>query len=410
MRASPSYISSFAPPDSPSVRLAHLADLHLGFRQYHRQTPGGLNQREADVAAAFRRAVDQVIQARPDAVVVAGDLFHSVRPTNPAILFAFNQLHRLREALADAPIIVIAGNHDTPRSVETGSILRLFESLSIDVVTDEARRVAYPRLGLSVLAVPHNALVSGERPALEPAGDEPYQVLTLHGEVEGIFPADRSGLEYGGAVVAPEQLARGGWTYVALGHYHVQRQVAPRVWYSGSLDYVSHNPWGELAEERAAGLEGKGWLLADLATGTVERQAVPPARRLFDLPVIDAQGRTAADLDQLIADAVAAVPGGHADQIVRQVVRNTPRHVAREVNHSAVRTLKAQALHYQLELRRPDVRRLSGAGAPGRRRTLPELVEEFLTARPIPAEVDRVALVRRGRELMDAVEQEWVEG
>jgi exonuclease SbcD len=109
------------------VKLAHIADTHLGIRQYHRQTPSGINQREADVAHAFRAAVDGVVEARPDAVVLAGDLFHAVRPTNAAIVFAFRQLQRLREALPDAPIVLIAGNHDTPRSTETGSILRLFE-------------------------------------------------------------------------------------------------------------------------------------------------------------------------------------------------------------------------------------------------------------------------------------------
>lgn len=392
------------------MKLAHLADLHLGFRQYHRQTPTGLNQREADVAGAFRRAVEQVIAARPDAVLLAGDLFHSVRPSNPAILFAFQQVQRLRDALPEAPVIIIAGNHDTPRSVETGSILSLFASLGADVVIDDARRLAYPRLGLEVLAVPHNALVAPVRPAFERTGEAPYQVLTVHGEVEGIFPADRSGVEYGGARLSPADLARGGWNYVALGHYHVQREVAPRVWYSGSLEYVSPNPWGELAEERTAGLDGKGWLLVDLDSGQAERCPVPPARRLHDLPAIDAQGKTAAELDRLIAEAVAAIPGGHTDQIVRQVIRNTPRHVGREINHAAVRLLKAQALHYQLDLRRPATRRLTGTGAPGRRRTLPELVVEYLEARPLPAEIDREALVRRGRELVESAEREWAEG
>ena len=33
------------------MRLVHLSDLHLGYRQYQRLTPGGINQREADVAA-----------------------------------------------------------------------------------------------------------------------------------------------------------------------------------------------------------------------------------------------------------------------------------------------------------------------------------------------------------------------
>ena len=36
------------------MKLAHIADPHLGARQYHRQTPNGINQREADVAQAFR--------------------------------------------------------------------------------------------------------------------------------------------------------------------------------------------------------------------------------------------------------------------------------------------------------------------------------------------------------------------
>jgi len=67
------------------MRIAHLADLHLGFRQFQRLDASGVNQREADVAGAFRRAIDAVIDRRPDAVLIAGDLFHSVRPTNRAI-------------------------------------------------------------------------------------------------------------------------------------------------------------------------------------------------------------------------------------------------------------------------------------------------------------------------------------
>ena len=84
------------------MRLVHLADLHLGFRQYQRLTPAGVNQREADVARSFVRAVDQTIALRPDLVVIAGDVFHTVRPSNPAILHAFKQFVRLRLALPQA--------------------------------------------------------------------------------------------------------------------------------------------------------------------------------------------------------------------------------------------------------------------------------------------------------------------
>jgi DNA repair exonuclease SbcCD nuclease subunit len=388
------------------VRLAHLADPHLGVRQYHRQTPSGINQREADVARAFRLAVDGVIAARPDAVVIAGDLFHSVRPTNAAIVFAFKQFQRLREALPDAPIVLVAGNHDTPRSAETGSILRLFEELSVDVAVDEARRLEYPALDLSVLAVPHHALVGQERPQLRPEGGARRQVMVLHGEIEGVLPTQRHTVEYGGALVGLRELATEEWSYIALGHYHVEHEVAAHTWYSGSLEYVGTNVWGELADEAEQGIRGKGWLLADIDRGTVARKEVPASRPIIDLEPIRGDGLGAEALDKLIQDRLHAVPGGIADRILRLRVYDVPRHVARELNHAAIRDWKAEALHFHLDLRRPEVQRTVGVGAPGRRQTLPDLVRDYLRGRPLPAELDREAFVRLGGDLMDAVERD----
>jgi exonuclease SbcD len=387
------------------VKVAHLADPHLGARQYHRQTSAGINQREADVARAFRLAVDGVIAAAPDLVVLAGDLFHSVRPTNAAIVFAFRQLQRLREALPAAPVVLIAGNHDTPRSVETGSILRLFEELGVDVAADQARRLVYPTLDLAVLAVPHQALVSA-RPPLRPEGAETRQLLVLHGEIEGVFPFDRTSVEYGGAVLGLNDLSPTEWSYVALGHYHVRHEVAPRAWYAGALEYVSPNLWGELADEARHGHRTKGWLLADLDTGTVAPQPIEPARAILDLPAIPGEGMAAGALDRLIADRLADVPGGIADKIVRLRVYDVPRHIARELDHAAIRAFKADALHLHLDVRRPEVERTVGVGAPGRRQPLPELVRDYLSRRPLPAELDREAFVRLGGELLDGIERD----
>ena len=391
------------------MRLAHLADLHLGFRQYHRQTPAGINQREADTAAAFRLAVDGVLAARPDVIVVAGDLFHSVRPTNAAIVFAFQQFQRLRAGLPDTPIVLISGNHDTPRSTETGSILRLFEELGVDVATHEARRLAYPALDLSVLAVPHEALVRPERPVLRPDGGAKYEVLVAHGEVDGVFPSDRSAVEYGGAVVRPEEFGAGEWSYVAFGHYHVRTPLGPRAWYCGALEYVSSNPWGELRDEREKGVPGKAWLLVDLDTGDATPQPVAPARRVMDLPRIDGTGLGPEELQPLIARRVADVPGGIANQVVRLVVTGVPRHVARQLDHAAIRAWKAEALQFQLDLRRPETTRDAAVGSPGRRQTLPDLVAEYLGRRALPAGIDREVFVREGRELVEAAERELVE-
>jgi DNA repair protein SbcD/Mre11 len=388
------------------VRLAHLADPHLGIRQYHRQTSSGVNQREADVARAFRLAVDGVIAARPDAVVVVGDLFHSVRPTNSAIVFAFKQFQRLREALPQAPIVLVAGNHDTPRSAETGSILRLFEELSVDVAADEARRLEYPALDLSVLAVPHQALISGERPSLRPEGTARHRVMALHGEIEGKLPTEQHIVEYGGALVGLRELGTEEWSYVALGDYHVQHEVAPHAWYSGSLEYIGLNIWGQLAHEAEQGIRGKGWLLADLDRGTVTRESVPPSRMVIDLEPVRGEGLGADALDKLIEERLRSIPGGVVDRIVRLKVYDVPRHVARELDHAAIRAYKSEALHLNLDIRRPEVHRTVGLGAPGRRQTLPELVREFLTNRPLPAELDREAFVRLGEELMDSVERD----
>ncbi|HEY8106676.1 MAG TPA: exonuclease SbcCD subunit D [Gemmatimonadales bacterium] len=392
------------------MKLAHIADPHLGARQYHRQTPSGINQREADVAQAFRAAVDDAIATRPDVVIVAGDLFHTVRPTNAAIVFAFNQFQRLREALPDAPIVLVAGNHDTPRSTETGSILRLFTELGVEVAIDEPRRLVFPALDLSVLAVPHEAMIGAERPLLRPEGRERRQVLALHAEVEGAFPFDRTGLEYGGAVVAPRDLHLDEWTYIALGHYHVQHRVGPRAWYAGALEYVSPNLWGELADDRAHGLAGKGWLLVDVDAGTVERRPVPLARAVMDLEPIHAESLTAADVDGRIAERVGSVAGGVRDRIVRLRVFDVPRHVARELDHAAIRALKAEALHFHLDVRPPVTQRIVGVGSPGERQTLPELVAAYLGRWPLPADVNREAFVGRGFELMDAVERDLAGG
>src|SRR3954465_15982681 len=100
------------------MRLVHLADIHLGFRQYQRQTPTGINQREADVAASLKRVIDAARALRPDLVLIAGDVFHTVRPTDPAILHAFLEFARLRRELPDARIVMVEGHGGTTGRAE----------------------------------------------------------------------------------------------------------------------------------------------------------------------------------------------------------------------------------------------------------------------------------------------------
>lgn len=388
------------------MKLAHVADVHLGFRQYHRLTPNGINQREADVALAFRRAIDDVVAAMPDVVVIAGDLFHSVRPTNPAILHSFNQFRRLREALPDAPIVIVAGDHDTPRSVETGSILKLFEAVGIHVVASDARELVFDALDLRLVCMPHSALASRGRPSLAPPAGGGRKVLVTHGEVAGVLPPYASAVEYGGSVMEPRELHAEHWDYVALGHYHVAHRVRVNAWYAGALEHVSPNPWGELQDEAREGRKGqKGWLLVDLAdTAAITFRPIRLARQFIDLPTIHAEGLTAAEIDTAIQERVGAVSDGIDDQVVRQVVWDVPRPVARDLDHSCVRELKARALHYHLDLRRPRPQREEAVKPSGARQTLTDLLADYLARRPLPAELDREGLVALGRRYMQAVE------
>ena len=394
------------------MKLAHLADLHLGFRQFDRQTPKGANQREVDVAEVFKRAVDDILEQKPELIVVAGDLFHSVRPTNAAILYCFRQLQRLRTGLPGTPIVVIAGEHDTPRSTETGSILRLYEALGVEIAVEDARRIVFPTLDCAVLAVPQQALAKADRPALRPeAGGPTLNVLVTHG-VYGGLGEERGTVEYGGAALSRELLAPEKWDYIALGHYHTAQSVATNAWYSGSLEYLPPNPWGQLQDEAAQRTNakgkkertGKGFLLVDLPGARVTFRPVAPTRRHIDLSAIRAAGLNAKELDAQIAERVRAAKID--DQIVCLLVWDVERAVARDLDHAAIRGYKARALNFQLDLRRPEALRSpgggTGAGPGARRQTLTETVRDFLGRRPLDAELNRETFVKLGVEYLEA--------
>lgn len=386
------------------MRLVHLSDLHLGFRQYQRLTPGGINQREADVGDTFQRAMMQIAELEPDVIVVGGDVFHTVRPSNPAILRAFRVFSALRDRLPDTPVIMVAGNHDAPRTTETGCILRLFRELGVHVADSKAELFTFPTRSLAVLAVPD---VPGmDRPVLRPPEGFKHNVLLMHGEIEGMLPAHLAPADRAAIEVPIKSLHVEEWSYVALGHYHVYREVAPHSYYSGSLDYTSSNPWGELKEERENRIPGKGFIEHDLQTGAHRFHPVTPSRPLLDLDPIDASDMGAPEIDSALRARVDSVAGGIDDRVVRAVVRNVPRHIVRELDHAALREYRRRAMHFHLDTRRPEPlrRKSSGEGAPGRRATLPELVQERLQERVLPSDLDRNTLVTMGLRYLQQAE------
>ncbi|WP_216588305.1 metallophosphoesterase family protein [Streptomyces brasiliscabiei] len=84
-------------------RVFHTSDWHLG-RQI------GRYRRDAEVDAVLDEIIDIAADFAPDLIVHSGDLFDSSRPGLDDLRRAAQALRRLGEI---APVVVVAGNHDT---------------------------------------------------------------------------------------------------------------------------------------------------------------------------------------------------------------------------------------------------------------------------------------------------------
>ena len=361
--------------------IAHLSDLHLGYRAYHRLAPGGINIRERDVAQAFRSVIDKLIQLEPQLIIIAGDVFHTVRPSNAAIADAFRQFARLSAALPNTYTVMIAGDHDTPRAVETGNILRLFAEIPRIVVVDqEARMVALPQIAASVFCVPHPAVT--ENYDYQPDADADVNVLTLHGsfsEEELIKLHDYGGHYFDVADLHPER-----WDYVALGHYHKRTELAPNMFYCGSMERVSNNIWAE-----AGPGQEKGFLTFETHSRTSRFHALE-TRAVIDLPrIFDANQLTAEELNTRIRKLVGGIKGGVEGKIVRLVIQDVTREQFKDLDHRSIREYKAQALHFHLDARRPQARVIVQGSK--RYQTLEEELQAFImhTWHPSTKEIDK---------------------
>lgn len=379
------------------MKLAHTADLHLGFRQHDRLMPDGTNQREADIARAFTAQIDKLIELKPDIVVIAGDVFHLVRPPTRAILHAFRQFRRLKEAIQE--VVVVAGNHDLPMTTSAGCILPLFEEIGVRVIDRQIERLHLFGGELQLLCVPD--IHGNPRPPLRPEPGSKYRVLLLHGEIAGVIPAHT--LERMAVEIPVKDLHSEEWDYIALGHYHQYQQVGPNAYYSGSLEYTSTNFWAELEDGKSA---GKGFVLRDLDTGAHEFIRLEPQRGVLDFPEFSAQGMTAAEVDARMAELVNSVDGGLEGKIVRMRINHIPRSLLSELDQKQLRDFKRSAFNFRLVTAKAEAAVNVRGTAPmikGRRESLPDKLKAFITdpAREAPPDIDKNAVAALGLKYLD---------
>ncbi len=91
------------------MRLLHTSDWHLGRAVKQRWS------RDADFDAVLAEITGIARTARPDLIIHSGDLFDSIRPTAADLARCLHALSDLSEV---APVLVVAGNHDSPVLLE----------------------------------------------------------------------------------------------------------------------------------------------------------------------------------------------------------------------------------------------------------------------------------------------------
>ncbi|MCE5313676.1 MAG: DNA repair exonuclease [Armatimonadota bacterium] len=372
------------------MKIAHIADPHLGYRVYNRITSQGLNRREADVFQAFRQALAKVVEIAPDVILIAGDMFHIVRPSNLTIQQTFREFTALRNK-TDAPIVIIGGNHDSPRSADTGCILDLFCNVpDIYVAHSEYVQVKLDNLDMSIFCLCHRALPQINSIKIEPDPSSKYNVLMVHGTVEGVIRH-----AYDLHEISRAQVVSDAWDYVAFGHYHIFEELAPNAYYSGSLEYTSTNIWSEIKQP-------KGIIEYNLDEHKLMQFHEIDTREVIDLRPIDAKGISAADLNTIIKRRIESIEGGHKNKIIRLMIENLHRSAQAELDFSLVRQVRSEALHFELQLRPPtrDGRTLTSGSDTGVAKTLEEEWDEFAKAYDTPAGIDKQRFTNLGRDYL----------
>ncbi len=293
------------------MRFIHTADWHLGrlFHSVH------LTDDQQHVLDQF---VDLVADVRPAAVLVAGDIYDRGVPPPEAVELLNDVLERIVRGLG-VPVVMIAGNHDSPTRLGFGSRLLAAEglhiagrlppagALSVPFADDDGpllvQAVPYadPIVVRDVLAEPDTsvqtheqamrALVARARAAV-PAGTR--TVFVGHAFVAGAEVSDSERpLTVGGAGTVPASVFA-GFDYVALGHLHrPQAAGAEAVRYAGSLLTYSFD---EVTQHKSVSIVEIG-ASPTAARVTVEQVELRPRRRVrvIEGTLHDVLERAAAD-------------------------------------------------------------------------------------------------------------------
>lgn len=220
----------------------HSADWQLG------KPFGGII--DADKQARVRRERIDVLgrlgglarEREAEFVLVAGDLFDSINPTNETVAQTFEVIGQM-----GLPVLAIPGNHDhggPSGPWEQDFVLRQIKDMAPNFRVllnaepfelDTAIILPCPLLDKHTAKDPTGWL-RDEQSAWVGLGDKPRVVLA-HGSVHGFTgkDADEESVEHRPPnMVDLDRLPEGELDYIALGDWHGMKNVGAKAWYSGT--------------------------------------------------------------------------------------------------------------------------------------------------------------------------------
>lgn len=116
------------------MKIFHIADLHIGKQlNYY-----NLKENQEDI---LNQMIDRMEEYRPDVLLIAGDIFDKSMPSGEAYSLFDNFLNRAGALCPSIPIVIIAGNHDSPERLNYASSFMEKHQIYISVMppqrTDE---------------------------------------------------------------------------------------------------------------------------------------------------------------------------------------------------------------------------------------------------------------------------------
>ena len=277
-----------------SLRIAHIADTHLGYKS------NSLSNRDEDFMASWFFACRAIVDSSPDIIIHAGDVFHNARPEWKALTGYTDGIKILLEA--NCPLFIIAGNHDTT-SIHLNHTVFSFTSGIIPqvVATNDLLPSLHnlPELETDVVLVPHKALLDRHLNAkitdlVATMVPGRRRILVSHGSIVKDDPTSEMG-----SVAIPHEITEHDWDYIALGHLHLSQPYGKKGWYSGSTERCG---WSDYPANPA-------WTLVHLkSNGILEHeQQFVPHMQMFQLPEMDCTGQADDDVINEVVDSASYI-------------------------------------------------------------------------------------------------------